>query len=47
MPRLAELLRVPTPADQGPGLPWRPGTSVPLALAPDAPTVDIRIGYAW
>ncbi|MFE7216249.1 recombinase family protein [Streptomyces sp. NPDC057611] len=37
---------MPTPADRGPGQPWRPGTPVPLALAPDAPTADIRIGYA-
>ncbi|WP_113702007.1 recombinase family protein [Nonomuraea lactucae] len=44
--RLAKLLRVPTPADRGPGQPWRPGTPVPLALAPDTPTADIRIGYA-
>ena len=46
VPRLAKLLRVPTPADLGPGQPWRPGTAVPLALAPDTPTADIRIGYA-
>jgi DNA invertase Pin-like site-specific DNA recombinase len=46
VPRLAKLLRVPTPADHGPGQPWRPGTSVPLALAPDTPNADIRIGYA-
>lgn len=46
MPRLAKLLRVPTPADRRPGRPWRPGTPVPLALAPDTPTADIRIGYA-
>ncbi|MGO9077681.1 MAG: recombinase family protein [Streptosporangiaceae bacterium] len=46
VPRLAKLLRVPTPADRGPGQPWRPGTPVPLALAPDTPTADIRIGYA-
>ncbi|WP_435802772.1 zinc finger domain-containing protein [Streptomyces avermitilis] len=45
-PRLAKLLRVPTPADRGPGQPWRPGTPVPLALAPDTPSADIRIGYA-
>ncbi|MEU8757979.1 recombinase family protein [Streptomyces sp. NPDC048659] len=37
---------MPTPADRGPGQPWRPGTPVPLALAPDTPTADIRIGYA-
>ncbi|MET9388121.1 recombinase family protein [Streptomyces sp. NPDC002928] len=37
---------MPTPADRGPGQPWRPGTSVPLALAPDTPSADIRIGYA-
>jgi DNA invertase Pin-like site-specific DNA recombinase len=46
VPRLAKLLRVPTPADRGPGQPWRPGTPVPLAIAPDTPTADIRIGYA-
>ncbi|WP_406511241.1 recombinase family protein [Streptomyces sp. NBC_00161] len=33
MPRLAKLLRVPTPADRGPGQPWRLGTPVPLTLA--------------
>ncbi|WP_435805311.1 zinc finger domain-containing protein [Streptomyces hirsutus] len=26
VPRLAKLLRVQTPADRGPGQPWRPGT---------------------
>lgn len=46
VPRLAKLLRVPTPADRRPGQPWRPGTPAPLALAPDTPTADIRIGYA-
>jgi DNA invertase Pin-like site-specific DNA recombinase len=46
VPRLAKLLRVPTPADRGPGQPWRPGTPVPLTLAPDTQTADIRIGYA-
>ncbi|MDP9843603.1 recombinase family protein [Streptosporangium lutulentum] len=46
VPRLAKLLRVPTPADRGPGQPWRPGTPAPLAVAPDTPTADIRIGYA-
>jgi hypothetical protein len=46
VPRLAKLLRVPTPADHGPGQPWRPGTPVLLALAPDTQTADIRIGYA-
>ncbi|MFI2205532.1 recombinase family protein [Streptomyces sp. NPDC020192] len=34
------------PANRGPGQPGRPGTSVPLALAPDTPNADIRIGYA-
>lgn len=29
VPRLAKLLRVPTPADRGPGQPWRPGAPVP------------------
>src|SRR6266851_2826263 len=46
VPRLSKLLRVATPADRGPGQPWRPGTPVPPAIAPDAPTADIRIGYA-
>ncbi|MEU9010690.1 hypothetical protein AB0D12_13040 [Streptomyces sp. NPDC048479] len=46
MPRLAKLLRVPTPADRGPGQPWRPGTHVPAPIDPDTPTADIRIGYA-
>ncbi|MER5628276.1 recombinase family protein [Streptosporangium sp. NPDC002544] len=44
--RLAKLLRVQTPADRGPGQPWRPGTPPPAPLATDAPTTDIRIGYA-
>ncbi|MBB4943935.1 DNA invertase Pin-like site-specific DNA recombinase [Streptosporangium album] len=44
--RLAKLLRVQTPADRGPGQPWRPGTPPPAPLATDAPTADIRIGYA-
>ncbi len=44
--RLAKLLRVPTPADRGPGQPWRPGTPTPAAFAPDNPSADIRIGYA-
>lgn len=44
--RLAKLLRVPTPADRGPGQPWRPGTPAPAATRPDAPSADIRIGYA-
>lgn len=46
VPRLAKLLRVPTPADRGPGQPWRPGTPVPAPVDPDTPTADIRIGYA-
>ncbi|MFG2628303.1 recombinase family protein [Streptomyces sp. NPDC048473] len=46
VPRLAKLLRVPTPADRGPGQPWRPGIPVPAAIDPDTPTADIRIGYA-
>lgn len=44
--RLAKELRVPTPADRGPGQPWRPGKPPPAPIAPDAPTADIRIGYA-
>lgn len=48
VPRLAKLLRVSTPADRGPGQPWRPGTPVPVPapVDPDTPTADIRIGYA-
>ncbi|WP_327138227.1 recombinase family protein (plasmid) [Streptomyces sp. NBC_01340] len=46
VPRLAKLLRVPTPADRGPGQPWRPGTPAPAPIDPDTPTADIRIGYA-
>ncbi|WP_327286701.1 recombinase family protein [Streptomyces sp. NBC_01205] len=46
VPRLAKFLRVPTPADRGPGQPWRPGTPAPAPLDPDTPTADIRIGYA-
>ncbi|MFF1358533.1 recombinase family protein [Streptomyces sp. NPDC058297] len=46
VPRLAKLLRVPTPADRGPGQPWRPGTPVPAPVDPDSPSADIRIGYA-
>src|SRR4030081_2353267 len=44
VPRLAKNLRVPTPADRGPGQPRRPGTPAPHALAPDTPTADIRLG---
>ncbi|GAA2691669.1 hypothetical protein Apa02nite_033550 [Actinoplanes palleronii] len=44
--RLSKALRVLTPADRGPGQPWRPGTP-PLTLVPaDLPSADIRIGYA-
>jgi DNA invertase Pin-like site-specific DNA recombinase len=46
VPRLAKLLRVATPADRGPGQPWRPGTPVPAAIELDTPSADIRIGYA-
>jgi len=46
VPRLAKLLRVPTPADRGPGQPWRPGIPVPAPVDPDTPSADIRIGYA-
>lgn len=35
-----------TPADRGPGQPWRPGTPPPAPIDPDTPTADIRIGYA-
>ncbi|MEV0695930.1 recombinase family protein [Streptomyces sp. NPDC050388] len=44
VPRLKKALRVPTPADRGPGRPWRPGT--PSPIDPDLPSADIRIGYA-
>ncbi|MFJ8870776.1 recombinase family protein [Streptomyces sp. NPDC102473] len=46
VPRLAKLLRVSTPADRGPGQPWRPGAPAPAPIDPDTPTADIRIGYA-
>ncbi|GAA1889490.1 recombinase family protein [Streptantibioticus ferralitis] len=46
MPRLAKRLRVQTPADRGPGQPWRPGTPPPAPIADDTPSADIRIGYA-
>ncbi|MGP3691220.1 recombinase family protein [Streptomyces sp. IBSNAI002] len=46
VPQLAKLLRVTTPADRGPGQPWRPGTPPPAPIDPDTPTADIRIGYA-
>ncbi|NKQ59383.1 recombinase family protein [Amycolatopsis sp. K13G38] len=44
--RLAKNLRVPTPADRGLGQPRRPGISPPAPIAADAPSADIRIGYA-
>ncbi|MER5491244.1 recombinase family protein [Streptomyces sp. NPDC002490] len=37
---------MPTPADRGPGRPWRPGTPPPAPIDPDLPSADIRIGYA-
>ncbi len=46
VPRLAKRLRVQTPADRGPGQPWRPGTPPPGPIPDDGPTADIRIGYA-
>ncbi|MER5916887.1 recombinase family protein [Streptomyces sp. NPDC001982] len=46
VPWLAKLLRVPTPADRGPGQPWRPGTPPPAPAVEDTPGADIRIGYA-
>ncbi|MFC7892929.1 recombinase family protein [Streptomyces sp. NPDC057381] len=46
MPKLAKGLRVQTPADRGPGQPWRPGAPVPAAVDPNPPCADIRIGYA-
>lgn len=44
--RLAKFLRVPVPADRGPGQPWRPGTPPPAAVPADTAAADIRIGYA-
>lgn len=46
VPRLKKALRVPTPADRGPGQPWRPGTPPPAPIDSDLPSADIRIGYA-
>jgi DNA invertase Pin-like site-specific DNA recombinase len=46
VPRLAKRLRVPTPADRGPGQPWRPGTPPPAPIPIDTPSADIRVGYA-
>jgi DNA invertase Pin-like site-specific DNA recombinase len=46
VPKLAKELRVPTPANRGPGQPWRPGKPVPAAVDPSLPSADIRIGYA-
>jgi hypothetical protein len=37
VPRLAKRLRVPTPADRGPGQPWRPGTPPPAPVVPTCP----------
>lgn len=37
---------MPTPADRGPGQPWRPGTPPPAPVDPALPGADIRIGYA-
>ncbi|MFE6834801.1 hypothetical protein ACFVFI_08150 [Streptomyces sp. NPDC057705] len=39
--RLKKALRVPTPADRGPGQPWRPGTPPPAPIDPDLPSADI------
>ncbi|ARF58067.1 recombinase family protein [Streptomyces gilvosporeus] len=46
VPKLAKELRVQTPADRGPGQPWRPGKPVPAAIDPSLPSADIRVGYA-
>jgi len=46
VPRLAKLLRVPTPTDRGPGQLWRPGTPPPAPIPADTPSADIRVGYA-
>jgi DNA invertase Pin-like site-specific DNA recombinase len=45
VPRLAKELRVPTPADRGPGQPWRPGTPPPAPIPADTRGADIRVGY--
>jgi DNA invertase Pin-like site-specific DNA recombinase len=37
---------VPTPADRGPGHPWRPGTPPPAPIPAGTPSADIRVGYA-
>jgi hypothetical protein len=37
---------VPTPANRGPGQPWRPGTPPPAPIPADTPSADIRVGYA-
>ncbi len=46
VPRLAKLIRIPTPADRGPGQLWRPGTPPPTPIPADTPSADIRVGYA-
>ncbi|MFE5112913.1 hypothetical protein [Streptomyces sp. NPDC056663] len=46
VPRLRKALRMPTPADRGPGRPWWPGTPPPAPIDPNLPSADIRIGYA-
>lgn len=46
VPRLAKLLRVPVPADRGPGQSWRPGAPPPVPVVGEGPSADIRIGYA-
>ncbi|MEV4186591.1 recombinase family protein [Streptosporangium canum] len=46
VPRLAKLLRVPTPTDRGPGRLWRPGTPPPAPIPTDTPATDIRVAYA-
>jgi DNA invertase Pin-like site-specific DNA recombinase len=44
--RLSKALKVTTPANRGPGQPWRPGTPPPAPPKADTPSADIRIGYA-
>jgi DNA invertase Pin-like site-specific DNA recombinase len=46
VPRLAKLLRVPTPTDRGPGQLWRPGTPPPAPIPANTPATEIRVGYA-
>ncbi|MEV4250061.1 hypothetical protein AB0J63_42480 [Streptosporangium canum] len=46
VPRLAKLLRAPTPTDRVPERLWRPGTPPPAPIPADTPATDIRVAYA-